>query len=119
MLRTGPKIGIRPYHIKRHPDYDPSLRWMLPAKVRGPINFQLLAVWAMNHRIPQTEVEEISGQPLEAMERCHAFLAGIQTRIGRSRRNSIFDNRISLRREHQTAVCFPHQVGHGAVFVTY
>ncbi len=29
---------------------DRNLEWVLPLRVRGPVNFTLLAVWAMNHR---------------------------------------------------------------------
>ncbi len=68
-------LAFNGYRIKRHPDYGPSLRWMLPVDVRGPVNFHLLAVWAMNHRIPRTEDEDLSGQPLEAVEHYCAFLA--------------------------------------------
>ena len=52
----------------------PSLRWILPIEVRGSVNFHLLAVWAVNQRIPQSEDEELSGQPLEAVKRYRRFL---------------------------------------------
>ena len=68
-------LAFNAYRIKRHADYDPSLRWMLPVEVRGPLDFHLLAVWAMNHRLPQSEGEELSGQPLEPVERYRAFLS--------------------------------------------
>ena len=68
-------LAFNGYRIKRHLDYDPSLRWMLPVDVRGPLAFRLLAVWALNHRIPQADDKDLSGQPLEAVERYRAFLA--------------------------------------------
>ena len=64
------------YHfIVRHRDYDPSLCWMLPVEIKGLVNFRLLAVWAMNHRIPKTDSEEFSGQPLQAVDRYQEFLS--------------------------------------------
>jgi len=68
-------LAFNGYRIKRHPDYDAGLRWLLPVEVRGPVAFHLLAVWAMNHQIPQSEDEELAGHPLEAAERYRAFLA--------------------------------------------
>ena len=68
-------LAFNGYRIKRHPDYDPSPRWLLPIEVRGPVNFHLLAVWATRQRIPQTDDDELSGHPLEAAQRYHNFLA--------------------------------------------
>lgn len=67
-------LAFNGYRIKRHPAYDPSLRWMLPVEVRGPLNFHLLAVWAANHRILQTEDEDLPSRPLEVVEHYRAFL---------------------------------------------
>ncbi len=68
-------LAFNRYRIKRHADFDPGLRWLLPVEVRGPVEFRLLAVWAMNQRVPQSDDEELSGQPLEAVQRYRAFLA--------------------------------------------
>ena len=68
-------LAFNGYRVRRHADYDPSLRWMLPVEVRGPVNFRLLAVWAVNHRLPQSEDEDLSGQSLETVERYRTFLA--------------------------------------------
>jgi exodeoxyribonuclease III len=48
---------------------------MLPADVRGPVDFHLVAVWTVNQRIPQTQNEELSGQPQAAVKDYRTFLA--------------------------------------------
>jgi exodeoxyribonuclease-3 len=67
-------LAFNGYRITRHADYSPNLRWMLPVEVRGPVNFHLLAVWAMNHRIPKVDSQKLSGQPLVAAHRYRGFL---------------------------------------------
>ena len=37
-------LAFNGYRLQRHADFDPSLRWLLPVEVRGPIDFRLLAV---------------------------------------------------------------------------
>lgn len=38
-------IAYGDYSVRRHPDYDENLRWVLPLEVSGPRSFTLLAVW--------------------------------------------------------------------------
>ena len=47
---------------------------MLPVEVRGPADFHLLAVWAMNQRISRSEDEELPGQSLEPVKHYRGFL---------------------------------------------
>ncbi|CAN5371031.1 endonuclease/exonuclease/phosphatase family protein [soil metagenome] len=35
--------------LTTHPSYDPSLRWILPLEVGGPVPYTLFAVWMMPH----------------------------------------------------------------------
>ena len=47
-------IGIFSYsdfEIEINPNYNPSFKYIIPIIVKGPINFDLLAVWAMNDSI--------------------------------------------------------------------
>ena len=55
-------LAFNGYRLKRHPDYDPSLHWMLPAEIKGPVEFRLLAVWAMQQKRPQSKGDESSVQ---------------------------------------------------------
>lgn len=42
------------HSLRRHSSWDPTYHLFLPIEVRGPTNFNLLAVWAFNHRVPAT-----------------------------------------------------------------
>jgi len=39
------------YEIEFNPNYNPIFRYIIPIKVKGPVNLNLLAVWAMNDSI--------------------------------------------------------------------
>lgn len=43
-------MAFAPFEIELACQPDRSLEWVLPLSVRGPIEFTLLAVWALNHR---------------------------------------------------------------------
>ena len=50
---TNPHKGLavfarRGYRISIDPSHDPSLKYLLPVRVEGPVSFRLLAVWAQN-----------------------------------------------------------------------
>jgi exodeoxyribonuclease III len=68
-------LAFNGYHLKRHANYDASLRWVLPVEVQGPVKFRLLAVGATKHRIPSTEGEDLAGQPLQVADSYRDFLA--------------------------------------------
>lgn len=42
------------FSLRRHPSWDRTRHIMLPIEVRGPVDLNLLAVWAFNHRVPAT-----------------------------------------------------------------
>ena len=39
------------YEIELNPNYNPSFKYIIPIIVKGPMNFNLLAVWAMNDSV--------------------------------------------------------------------
>ena len=43
-------MAFAPFELDPASPPDRNLEWVLPLRVRGPIEFTLLAVWAMNHR---------------------------------------------------------------------
>jgi exodeoxyribonuclease III len=45
-------VSYGDYRLTVHEAYDPSLRWILPLKVDGPLSFVLFAVWTVPH--PET-----------------------------------------------------------------
>jgi hypothetical protein len=42
------------HSLRRHSSWDRTYHLFLPVEVRGPTKFNLLAVWAFNHRVPAT-----------------------------------------------------------------
>ena len=43
-------IAREPFQIELASSVDDRLEWILPIRVTGPVDFTLIAVWAMNHR---------------------------------------------------------------------
>jgi hypothetical protein len=58
------------FRLKVHDSYDPSLRWILPLTVDGPMPFVLFAVWTMPHRETRYYVQCL----FEAIEKYHSLL---------------------------------------------
>jgi exodeoxyribonuclease III len=44
-------ISYGDYSLRRHPDYDPDLNWILPLEVKGPRQFTLIAVWSVRNPV--------------------------------------------------------------------
>lgn len=43
-------LVFAPFELEPACPPDRNLEWVLPLRVRGPVDFNLLAIWAMNHR---------------------------------------------------------------------
>lgn len=61
---TNPKKGLAvlsygDYAAEVHPDYDPSLRWVVPLRVTGPASFLLFAVWTVPHSVSRSYVRTL------------------------------------------------------------
>ena len=77
--------GSAPYHglgvfafgdirLRLHESWDPDYHLFMPIEVRGTESFNLLAVWAFNHRAPQPKAEPNPVTTLDAIEHYAAFL---------------------------------------------
>lgn len=62
------------YSARVHPDWDPSIRWVLPVEVSGPVCFLLFAVWAMP--APDIASGRYTAPSLWALERYRALQSG-------------------------------------------
>ena len=47
-------MAFQGYELELACQPDDTLEWVLPLRVRGPVDFSILAVWAMNHRASRT-----------------------------------------------------------------
>ena len=60
-------------NLRRHPSWDRSYQTFIPVEVRGSIDFNLLAVWAFNHR---ATVSPNPSTTLDAVQHYTPFLEG-------------------------------------------
>ena len=63
-------VSYGDYRLKVHDSYDPSLRWILPLTVDGPMSFVLFAVWTVPHRETRYYVQCL----FEAIEKYRSLL---------------------------------------------
>ena len=104
-------LAFNGYRISRHREYDPGLPWMLPVEIKGPVSFQLLAVWAINHRIPQAAGEELSGQPLQTVERYRKFLSAAPSVVAGDFHNNVRWDRGAKATNHGNLVAGLERLG--------
>ena len=68
-------VSFGDYVLERDPSFDPKYQFFLPARVTGPTNMHLLAVWSLNHR----NRGELAGQrdaTMQAVSHYRPFLGG-------------------------------------------
>jgi exodeoxyribonuclease III len=82
------------YEIELNSNYNPSFRYVIPIKVEGPINFNLLAVWAMNDSVDVRR--RYIGQVWQAINYYKEFLTGPIIIIGDFNWNKIWDAKPSF-----------------------
>jgi hypothetical protein len=81
-------IAYGDYSVRRHPDYDENLRWILPLEVTGPRSFNLLAVWTLQ----DTETKFYLTPLIKAIETYQHLLRESETIIaGDFNQNVLFD----------------------------
>ena len=82
-------LAFNGYRVLRCREDQPELRWMLPVEVRGPVEFHLLAVWAMPQRASKSVSEELGVQPLQGVERYRKFLSAVPAVVAGDFHNNI------------------------------
>jgi hypothetical protein len=79
------------FKIQKHESFSSNFHLFMPIIVAGPVNFNLMAVWAYNHRVPNTYPNG-SGGPFDAFSYYHSFLSAESTIvIGDFNNNYIWD----------------------------
>jgi exodeoxyribonuclease-3 len=63
------------HSLRRHASWDPRYHLFLPIEVCGPTSFNLLAVWAFNHRVPVAVIPN-PRTTREAVNHYATFLSG-------------------------------------------
>lgn len=69
-------VGFGDYQVRRHTTFDPNFKYFLPAEIHGPARFNLLGVWAFNHRVPSrcADRDNACGRPTLAIDHYAEFL---------------------------------------------
>ena len=104
-------LAFNGYRISRYREYDPNLRWMLPVEIKGPFSFHLLAVWAINHQIPTTADEDLTGQPLQTIERYQKFLSAAPSVVAGDFHNNVRWDRGTRATNHGNLVAGLERLG--------
>jgi len=60
-------VGFGDWTVNWYSDYESRLEWILPVTIDGPARFNLLGVWAMNHRSQFHFPDRGTPQPLAAL----------------------------------------------------
>src|ERR1039457_3815777 len=86
-------MAFAPFELEPACPPDRNLEWVLPLRVRGPVDFILLAVWALNHRAsPQAKGPNRDRQVTDALEAyAHLFNEGPVVVAGDLNVNAIWD----------------------------
>ncbi len=62
-------FGFHDHRVALLDEYDPRLQWVAPIEVSGSAKFNLLAVWAYNHRATEFHpIEPKTAQPQQALD---------------------------------------------------
>ena len=112
-------LGIFSYtglHFEPHSPYDDSIKYCVPLKVSGHLNFNLIAIWAMGHKDPSLSY---IGQVFQALAAYQSFIAGAETvLIGDFNSNKIWD-RVRRIGNHSRVVADLEKAGIISLYHTY
>jgi exodeoxyribonuclease III len=112
-------LGIFSYtglHFELHQAYDDSIKYCVPLKVSGYLNFNLIAIWAMGHRDPSLSY---IGQVFQALALYQSFIESAETvLIGDFNSNTIWDRPRRVG-NHSRVVADLEKVGIVSLYHTY
>ena len=83
-------IACNGYRLRRHPSWDDRIEFVVPIEVTGPIDFLLLAVWAMHNRAVR-RIEETPNrwQLLQALEAYESLIRASPTIVAGDFNNAV------------------------------
>jgi exodeoxyribonuclease-3 len=94
-------LAFGDYRLVRQTAASPALEWILPVRVEGPASFNLLAVWAMNHRASNARINpEVVPQPAAAIKAYAAWVASEPTVLAGDFNHSVVWDRPGSPRNH-------------------
>ena len=96
-------LAFNGFSVALAEEYDPSLRFIAPVKVMGPVAFNLLAVWAQNFSDGVTRKDQ-AGPLRLALDRYREFLTSCPSIAAGDFNNSVFWDRPGWPINHSDAV---------------
>ena len=96
-------LAFNGFRVALAEEYDPSLRFIAPVKVRGPVAFNLFAVWAQNFSDGVTRKDQ-AGPLRLALDRYREFLASFPSVAAGDFNNNVFWDRPGWPINHADAV---------------
>ncbi len=96
-------LAFNGFRVALAEEYDPSLHYIAPVKVTGPVAFNLLAVWAQNFSGGVTRKDQ-AGPLRLALDRYRAFLTASPSVVAGDFNNNVYWDRPGWPVNHADAV---------------
>ena len=105
-------IAFGDFQIRRHPAWDPRIEFVVPTEISGPVNFLLIAVWAMHGRAVQ-RIQETPNrwQLLQGLEAYDSLIRSRPTVTAGDFNNAVQWDKMGKASNHAFAVDRLHSLG--------
>lgn len=103
-------FAFNDYRAELHEEFSPTLRYIAPVRITGPVCFHLLAVWAQNASAGSTRKRQ-SGPLRRALTRYRRFLSTAPVVIGGDWNGNAIWDKPGWRMNHMTKVAILRDMG--------
>lgn len=98
-------IGLNGFQIRRHAEWNPKIEFVVPIEVSGPVEFLLIAVWAMHGRaVQRIEERPTRWQLLQALDAYAPLIRSRPTVVAGDFNNAVQWDRPGKASNHSLAV---------------
>jgi hypothetical protein len=104
-------FGFGNYQVELDPCYDESITWIAPIRVSGPVNFNLLAVWALHENEPGERDAGVVGPLLRSLTAYRDFVAAAPLVVAGDFNNHVRWDRPDKKNNHANAVSRLEELG--------
>lgn len=105
-------LAFNGFRLKVHPSWEPRIEFVVPIDVAGPVDFLLIAVWAMHNRATQRIDERPNRwQLLQALELYEPLIRSRPTVVAGDFNNAVFWDRAGKASNHSIAVAKLNSLG--------
>ena len=105
-------LAFNGFQLQRHPAWEPRIEFVIPIEVTGPVDFLLIAVWAMHNRAVQRIDERPNRwQLLQALDVYEPLIRSRPTVVAGDFNNAVFWDRPGKASNHSIAVAKLQDLG--------